>query len=100
MNQLRNRLVLIFLAATLIPLGVTLWITTSLLDRSLSYASTRELDELSVAFNRILADDIAHYNRANAVSTIVMNIVGVVGPLLAGAFIAVVSASIPLRTVS
>jgi hypothetical protein len=46
----------------------------------------------SVAFNRILADDVAHYNRANAVSTIVMNVVGVVGPLLAGAFIAVVSA--------
>jgi Signal transduction histidine kinase involved in nitrogen fixation and metabolism regulation len=47
LNQLRNRLVLIFLAATLVPLGVTLWITTSLLDRSLSFASTRELDELS-----------------------------------------------------
>lgn len=46
----------------------------------------------SVAFNRILADDVAHYNRANAISTIVMNVVGVVGPLLAGAFIAVVSA--------
>ena len=46
----------------------------------------------SVAFNRILADDVAHYNRANAVSTIVMNVVGVIGPLLAGAFIAVVSA--------
>ncbi len=46
----------------------------------------------SVAFNRILADDVAYYNRANAVSTIVMNIVGVVGPLLAGAFIAAVSA--------
>lgn len=46
----------------------------------------------SVAFNRILADDVDHYNRANAVSTIVMNVVGVVGPLLAGAFIATVSA--------
>lgn len=46
----------------------------------------------SVAFNRILAGDVAHYNRANAVSTIVMNVVGVVGPLLAGAFIAAVSA--------
>lgn len=46
----------------------------------------------AVAFNRILAGDVAHYNRANAVSTIVMNIVGVVGPLLAGAFIAAVSA--------
>jgi len=46
----------------------------------------------SVAFNRILAGDVAHYNRANAISTIVMNVVGVVGPLLAGAFIATVSA--------
>lgn len=46
----------------------------------------------AVAFNRILDGDVAHYNRANAVSSIVMNIVGVVGPLLAGAFIAAVSA--------
>jgi Zn-dependent protease with chaperone function len=46
----------------------------------------------TVAFNRILADDVGHYNRANAVLTIVMNAVGVVGPLLAGAFIAAVSA--------
>jgi nitrogen fixation/metabolism regulation signal transduction histidine kinase len=37
----------IFLAATLAPLAATLWITTSLLDRSLSYASTGELDRLS-----------------------------------------------------
>ncbi len=50
----------------------------------------------SVAMNRILADDVGHYNRANAVSTIVMNVVGVVGPLLAGAFIASVSASFGL----
>ena len=47
MNRLRNRLIGIFLAATLIPLAATLWITTSLLDRSLSYASTGELDRLS-----------------------------------------------------
>ncbi len=38
---------LIFLAATLVPLGVTLWITTSLLNKSLSLASTRELQEVS-----------------------------------------------------
>ena len=31
-NRLRNRLILIFLAATLAPLAATLWITTSLLD--------------------------------------------------------------------
>jgi two-component system nitrogen regulation sensor histidine kinase NtrY len=47
MNRLRNRLILAFLAATVIPLAATLWITTSLLDRSLSYTATRELDDLS-----------------------------------------------------
>ncbi len=47
MNRLRNRLIGIFLAATLVPLAATLWITTSLLDRSLSYSSTGELDRLS-----------------------------------------------------
>jgi nitrogen fixation/metabolism regulation signal transduction histidine kinase len=47
MNRLRNRLILIFVVATAVPLGITLWITTSLLDRSLRLASTAELDELS-----------------------------------------------------
>ena len=47
MNRLRNRLVLIFLAATLVPLAATLWITKSFLELSLSYASTQELDHLS-----------------------------------------------------
>jgi Zn-dependent protease with chaperone function/MFS family permease len=42
----------------------------------------------SVAFNRILGDDEAYYNRANAIMIIATNVVGVVGPLLAGAFIA------------
>lgn len=47
MNQLRNRLILAFLAATVLPLAATVWITTSLLDRSLGYATTGELDRLS-----------------------------------------------------
>ncbi len=47
MNRLRTRLILIFLAATLAPLAVTLWITTTLLDRSLKYASTAELEQIS-----------------------------------------------------
>src|SRR5690349_21240494 len=47
MNRLRNRLVIAFLAATVIPLAATLWIAASLLDRSLSYTTTKELDELS-----------------------------------------------------
>jgi nitrogen fixation/metabolism regulation signal transduction histidine kinase len=47
LNRLRNRLVLVFLAATLIPLGVTLWITTTLLDQSVAIAPTRELEAVS-----------------------------------------------------
>ena len=49
MNRLRNKLILIFLLATLAPLAVTLWVTAALLDRSLGYAATgqAELDRLS-----------------------------------------------------
>ena len=47
MNRLRNRLVVVFLAATLLPLAATVWITTSLLDRSLAYSSASELDSVS-----------------------------------------------------
>ncbi|HEV2688526.1 MAG TPA: ATP-binding protein [Bryobacteraceae bacterium] len=52
MNRLRNRLILIFAAATLIPLGVTAWISISLLDRSLSLASTEELDQVSQSLQK------------------------------------------------
>ena len=47
MNRLRTRLIAAFLASTLLPLSATVWITTSLLDRSLRYATTGELDRLS-----------------------------------------------------
>src|SRR6516162_1705681 len=47
MHQLRNRLIIAFLAATVIPLAATLWIATALLDRSLAYTTTKELDALS-----------------------------------------------------
>ena len=50
MNRLRTRLILAFLAATVLPLAATVWITTSLLDRSLAYATTDELDRLSLSF--------------------------------------------------
>jgi nitrogen fixation/metabolism regulation signal transduction histidine kinase len=46
-NRLRNRLIAAFLAATVLPLAATIWITMSLLDRSLGYATTGELDRLS-----------------------------------------------------
>ncbi len=47
MHRLRNRLIAAFLAATIPPLGATIWVATSLLDRSLGYATTGELDRLS-----------------------------------------------------
>jgi hypothetical protein len=47
MTQLRTRLIAAFLAATVLPLAATIWITTSLLDRSLGYATTGELERLS-----------------------------------------------------
>ena len=44
---LRTRLIAAFLASTLLPLAATVWITTTLLDRSLQYATTGELGRLS-----------------------------------------------------
>jgi two-component system, NtrC family, nitrogen regulation sensor histidine kinase NtrY len=51
-NRLRNRLILVFLAAILAPLAATVWITTSLLEQSIDYSSTRELDTLSRSLQR------------------------------------------------
>ncbi len=47
MNRLRNRLIAAFLVATVVPLTATLWLTTSLLERSLTFDTTAELDTLS-----------------------------------------------------
>lgn len=47
MRSLRSQLTIAFVVATLVPLGATIWIATSLLDRSLDYATTEELDRLS-----------------------------------------------------
>jgi two-component system nitrogen regulation sensor histidine kinase NtrY len=44
---LRTRLIAAFVASTLLPLVATVWITTTLLDRSLRYSTTGELDRLS-----------------------------------------------------
>lgn len=52
MNRLRDRLILLFLAATLAPLAATVWLATSLIESSLTYSTTRELDELSQALQK------------------------------------------------
>ncbi len=46
-NRLRNKLILAFLAATVVPLAVILWMSMLLLEHSLSYVATDELDRLS-----------------------------------------------------
>lgn len=52
MKQLRNRLIAAFLLATLLPLSLCLWVTTSLIERSLSLASTRDVEDLSQALEK------------------------------------------------
>src|SRR6185295_1790803 len=47
MKSIRTRLIAVFLAATVIPLLATVYIMTSLLERSLSYAPTDEIEKLS-----------------------------------------------------
>src|SRR5580704_15928274 len=47
MNRLRNRLILVFLLATVVPLCLTLWTTLSLLDWSLNLAPLKQLDAVS-----------------------------------------------------
>jgi signal transduction histidine kinase len=46
-NRLRHKLILIFMAATLIPLAAILWLSMVLLEYSLSLNSTADLDSLS-----------------------------------------------------
>jgi len=45
--RLRNRLIAAFVVSTILPLAASIWIASSLLDRSLGYATTGEVDRLS-----------------------------------------------------
>ena len=45
--SLRARLILVFIGATVLPLVATWWLTTTLLEQSLSYSSADQLDRLS-----------------------------------------------------
>jgi two-component system, NtrC family, nitrogen regulation sensor histidine kinase NtrY len=62
-NRLRTRLVLIFLAATLAPLALTVWVTTTLLEESVDTAATVRLDTVSKLLNRTARE---FYDRARA----------------------------------
>ena len=52
MNRLRTRLIAVFLLATLLPLGLTLWTSLSLLERSLELAPVDKLDGLSQSLEK------------------------------------------------
>jgi two-component system, NtrC family, nitrogen regulation sensor histidine kinase NtrY len=52
MNRLRNRLILVFVVATLAPLCLMGWISVRLLHYSLSLSSTPELDQVSLSLQR------------------------------------------------
>jgi nitrogen fixation/metabolism regulation signal transduction histidine kinase len=56
-------LVLIFLAATLAPLALTIWVTTSLLETSVDMSNTARLDTVSKTLKRVTAE---FYTRASA----------------------------------
>ena len=52
MNRLRNRLILVFVVATLAPLGLMGWISLHLLRYSLSLSSTPQLDQVSLSLKQ------------------------------------------------
>ena len=52
MNRLRTRLIAVFVVATLVPLGLTLWTTLSLLEKSLNLRPLAELDAVSKALEK------------------------------------------------
>ena len=74
MNRLRNRLIGIFLAATLAPLAATIWITTSLLEESVDTSSTSKLDTVSKSLKgtarelyQRASDDVKHKAQAGEI---------------------------------
>jgi nitrogen fixation/metabolism regulation signal transduction histidine kinase len=52
MNRLRTRLIAVFLLATLLPLGLTLWTSLNLLERSLQLAPLNQMDALSQSLEK------------------------------------------------
>jgi two-component system, NtrC family, nitrogen regulation sensor histidine kinase NtrY len=56
MKRLRNKLILVFLAATLVPTAAILWMSIILIRHSLSYSGTEDLDALSRSLQGIARD--------------------------------------------
>src|SRR3974390_1659374 len=60
-SRLQTRLIVTFLAATLLPLGLTLWVGIALLNRSLDLTPIAEFDQMSKAFETLGRD---YYQRS------------------------------------
>jgi two-component system nitrogen regulation sensor histidine kinase NtrY len=52
-HRLRHKLVLVFMAATLLPLGVTLWVSSALMQRSLTFVPTGDADRLAASLEHV-----------------------------------------------
>ena len=52
MNRLRNRLIAVFIAAAIVPLLVTAWVSVRLLHYSLALNATEELDQVSKSLQK------------------------------------------------
>jgi len=61
LNRLRYKLILVFLAATLAPLAAILWVGTALLEQSLGFMTTDDLDRVSKSLESIARE---HYRQA------------------------------------
>ena len=59
--SLRTRLALVFVAATLIPLGATVWLTAQLLNQSLRLSPVNQLSDLSLSLEKT---GMAYYQQA------------------------------------
>jgi nitrogen fixation/metabolism regulation signal transduction histidine kinase len=53
MNRLRTRLVLVFLAATLLPLAAVLWMSSALMSSSLAFVSTGDASSLASSLEQV-----------------------------------------------
>ena len=76
MHRLRNRLIAVFVVATIVPLAARIWISTSLLERSLGYATTEEVDRLS----RSLEDTVRRFYQRERQALRAEALAGRVGP--------------------
>jgi two-component system nitrogen regulation sensor histidine kinase NtrY len=53
LHRLRHKLVVVFVAATLLPLGATLWMSSALMQRSLNFVPTGDAERLAASLEHV-----------------------------------------------